>query len=485
MRFLLDTNIVIPAEPSTDSDVEANTAVVMEFLKAANQAAHKVSVHPASFIELQTDKNQERRRSREVQLGKYPRLEDPPPISQTIIDELGQPEPGSNNEADFLILSALQADCADILVTEDQKLRARAQRVNLGPRVSSAADALSTIRALFPDVPRSPPLVTAIRAYGLNEKDPIFNSLRSDYPPFDAWLKKCKTDHRQCWVIGSSGNYGGVAIVKDERNESPDTRPLKICTFKISERHRGNRYGELLLKTLFNYMFANAFDTAYVEVFPKHQDLVDLFEDFGFSHTATKQDGQLILTKRLKYSPDDVASRSAYDFNIQFGPHHMKFAGTDIFVTPIQPRFHQMLFPEAGGQMPLGLEASPFSNSMRKAYLSHSRITKLTPGAILLFYRSEDTQAITAVGVIEGTLHSTSPESIARFVGKRTVYTYEQIEKLSKKMVLAVLFRLSRVLPEPWDLDLLKRSGILKAAPQSFLTVDGNAAKWIATQLSK
>lgn len=140
-----------------------------------------------------------------------------------------------------------------------------------------------------------------------------------------------------------------------------------------------------------------------------------------------------------------------------------------------------MLFPEATRQTQLFEGQTVCGNALRKAYLCNSGSREIKPGGILAFYRSEDAQALTVVGVAEETLVSSSATAIARYVGKRTVYPLREIERLCEKEVLAILFRQARILQPPLVLDNLLRNGIIAAAPQSITKISVSARKWIQT----
>ena len=485
MRFLLDTNIVIPAEPTRPTDVEAGTQAVAALLKVLSKGEHTSLVHPASVKELQGDRDPQRAATRVVLLGKYPGLERPPSMSRRLVAVLGTPTPTSHTEVDMLLLSALYADAVDYLVTEDDGIHRRAKRVGLAERVLTVADAVATVHALFPTVPETPPFVTSKLAYELDQTDPIFSSFRSDYVGFDDWLAKCKREHRQCWVIQAGRTYGGICIVNDEspREYGISGKILKVCSFKIADEHRGHRYGELMLKALFGYLVENRYDGVFVEVFSKHQQLVTLLSDFGFEDIGESSKAERVLLKWQRPPDHRTAQPGPLEYNVRYGPYAVSLAGARVFVVPIRPQYHSLLFPELDQQMVLATESHPFGNSIRKAYLCHSKIRKIAVGDLILFYRSERDQAVTAVGVVEDTHVSSEAVQIARFVGERTVYAYSEIEKMSVKPVLAVLFRLARTLKNPWDVDLLRRSGILRKAPQSFMEIHGRAVDWIATQL--
>lgn len=486
LRFILDTNILIPAEPTSALDVEDGTPVVAELLNALNQGGHRWQIHPSSLREIDGDQNPERRQLRRLLAGKYPVLEAPPPLDARLCEELGEPATGSNDYIDLTILSAISAECADYLVTDDAKLRRRAKRVGLHSRVVSAADAVAILRGLFPTVPRPPPLVQACPVHSLDGRDSIFESLREDYEGFDQWFTKCRREQRQAWVIRSTSGYGGICIINPEipAPYGISGKALKLCTFKISRGSRGHRYGELMLKTLFDYVWVNSYENVFVEVFDKHADLIELLSDFGFVEVATNHRGELVLAKKL-VAPT-AHDFSPLDFHVRFGPRHLLVREAPALVVPIQPAFHSLLFPEAEQQLSLTNESHPFGNSIRKAYLCHSKLKSVEPGSVILFYRSQDTKAVTVVGVAEEKVTSQDPAAIARFVGRRTVYSYDDIRRMADRgPILAVLFRLARVLTNPWSLDLLKRSGTLKGAPQSIVKIPEDRKEWIIQQLQE
>jgi len=89
------------------------------------------------------------------------------------------------------------------------------------------------------------------------------------------------------------------------------------------------------------------------------------------------------------------------------------------------------------------------------------------------------------VGVVEDTLVSSSPIEIARYVSKRTVYTYSEIKKMCHREVLAIRFRQSRILKKPITIEELKVNGIVSAAPQSIITIQKEALGWIQTRITE
>ena len=125
---------------------------------------------------------------------------------------------------------------------------------------------------------------------------------------------------------------------------------------------------------------------------------------------------------------------------------------------------------------------TPFGNSIRKAYLCHSPSKSLTPGSILLFYRSDDYRNIQTVGVTESWVRSNNPTEIIEFVGQRTVYSKSAIEEMVKSEILAILFRYATVNVRITYDDLIE-NGCLVGRPQSITKIKPDGVEWIQHQL--
>lgn len=483
MKFLLDTNLLIRAEPTSPADLEHGSPVAVDLLRLVSEGRHQAYLHPASLEELRGDHNLTRRALRGILARKYPELPFPPTAPAALDTQLGRPAPGSHDAIDHLLLASVYRDAVDYLVTDDQKLLRKARQLNLGSRVVTAAHAIATLRGLFRIVPSPPPAVRRGIAHDLDENDPIFDTFKADYPTFSQWLQSCKRQHRLCWTVrGACESLAGVCIVKEEdsREHGLPGRLLKLCSLKVADNARGYRYGELLLKAVFSYAFDNSYDHTYVEVFPKYAELIDLLEAFGFSILpARTEKDELVLAKPLKYSSRDFDSLDAIGFHIRFGPRFLK--AKDVFVVPIRPRYHEMLFPECCRQPALFPDsASPYGNSILKAYLCKAKARRLTPGSVLLFYESGGSSSVRCLGVVEDTLVSARPSELAHFVGQRTVYTLSEIEAMCSSHVLAILFRqASGVLAAPLLLRELIGAGGLNGPPQSITRLKGEALAWI------
>ena len=489
MKFLLDTNIFIPLEPTRLSEVEGGTEKAARFVQLTNVSGHQIYLHPAALEDLKRDVDEERRKLRLILFNKYPSLPDPPPLETSLEALLGYVEPASNDWVDHHMIAALLGDAVDFLVTEDHSICKKAAKLGLEGRVATINEATSIVRDLYDTCPLPPPAVKEIKAHLLDEDDPIFQTMTEDYSGFDEWLIKCKREHRQAWVIlGKTNQLAAVCIVKKEvvTPEELKGKVLKMCSFKVAEGYNGFRYGELLLKTIFNYALINSYDWIYLTVFPKYGHLISLLEDFGFEDMGGKTErGELILSKPMSFSEEMCSKLDPLLFNIRYGPFVIKIRNVPGFIVPIRPLYHRLLFPEVEKQLELQPGNHPFGNSIRKAYLCHAPIRKIEKGSNLFFYRSEDAHSIISIGVVEGTLVSSSAGEIARYVGKRTIYTFSEIEEMCKSKVLAILFRQSRILERPIGLEELRQNKALTAAPQSIMKVQRGRLKWIQSRVNE
>ncbi len=120
--------------------------------------------------------------------------------------------------------------------------------------------------------------------------------------------------------------------------------------FKISDRHAGCRYGELVLRDIFNYAEQNRFRSLFVEVFPKQERLIAFLNEFGFFDLGKPTlRGELRLAKALQFTADNVAKLDPLEFNRRFGPSATKWSDVSAFVVPIKPKYHDCTFSRGNG----------------------------------------------------------------------------------------------------------------------------------------
>jgi len=492
LTFLFDTNVFIPAEPTSTAGVEPLTSSIAELERGIQENGDAIVVHPELYRDIQRDADEERRRLRTVLANKYARLRRPPAIPMSMLMELGEVSEESHDWIDHHLLAAVLEDAVDFLVTEDVHLHRKAERMRVSQRVLRVSDALDLLDDLYrPDVV-APPAVVATSGRSLDLSDSVFDSLRDDYDGFDAWFEsKVQAEDRTAWVVESLGDgYAGVCVVKEESPADSGLfgHTLKVCTFKVADEHGGFRYGESLLKCLLDYAEANGYEYVYLTAKPDKEHLIDWLSEFGFENAGPTDAGDEVrLVKRRLFSQVDIDEHDPYEFHVKFGPPGVKWDGVHAFVVPIVPKFVERLFPETPGQ-----QVSLFSgheahgNGLRKAYLCRSGTRSIRRGNLLYFYRSQQDQGITAVGVVEEVQAMSDPNAIVRAVGKRTLYTFDEIAEMTAdgtREVLAINFRQARVLPTAITYDELVRNSVLTAAPQNTHSIPQGGAEWLARKL--
>jgi GNAT superfamily N-acetyltransferase/predicted nucleic acid-binding protein len=500
LRVLFDTNVLIPAEPfETAAD-----PLVARLIALIHHHGNEVVTHPANRSDLERTRDPRQRAQKLAALSKYTALAEPA-ISDELSRVAGASSPGSNDHRDLRLLAAVDAGAATYLVTEDKRLRKRAMRAGLEQSVNTVAQMLELLHQLYPEDRQPPPTVNLIETYLLDGKQHLFDSLRSDYPTFDLWLAKVRSDphDRRAWVVvAPDGHYDALAIVKlhDAVPAAQPIRSAKLSTFKVDERRAGEKVGELLLGTVLAWAKEHPeVESLFVEIHPKHEALINFVQQFGFERAATppRTNGDEVWLKSL--APGEPTSFSHLDFHRRFGPPALH-PDAPIYVVPILPRWSVGLFPDAPavdaqggamlGEMPAA--TTPFGNAIRKAYLCHSQTRAVPEGATVLFYRSAGSRtasAAIAVGVIEQSVRTRSNERILSFVGRRTVYSERDVAALcdgGSREVLALLFRHDRYIEQPWSLNELVREGVLNGPPQSITSVRSERGRaWLREQLSE
>lgn len=484
MKILFDTNVFIYRED--DHVISEN---LQELLRILSAMKADIVLHPSSIEDLQRDSNERRKNIMSSKLKAYPFLESPPnPDEDPHYLELVGMGTKDNDKIDNKILYSIYKDAVDFLITEDRGIHKNSGKLGINERILLIDEAIQIFKSyLHKECVIAPPALKNKLVYNLNPDDPIFDSLKEEYhPEFSDWFKKISREGRKSWVYyRNDGSIGAILIYKFEDESIDDARPplprakrLKIALMKVT--YIGHKIGELFIKMAVDLAIKNDIYEIYLTHFTTPEDqLVELITDYGFDKVAVKpKDEKLedVYVKKLAIDCKVTKSLSPLEISRRFYPSY--YDGEDVkkFIIPIRPEFHRKLFTDFPSRQPTLMEyAGEFiveGNTIKKAYLSHSRVRKIEPGDILLFYRSEDLQAITSVGVIEKIYSGINDsDKILRLVGKRTVFSKEEVEALANDPVSVFLFRHHFHLKRPIRLDELADRGILSSWPQSITEI--------------
>lgn len=471
LRFLLDTNILIPLQDSLVT-LKPNLA---NFVRLANLGGHQLLYHPASEADIRRDRNVERRNRTLVRLKQYTKLQAGPACPWN------DASTSVNDACDNEILYALENDAAHALVTEDQGLYAKARSKGLSSRVHFIQSAEDWLRRLHETTQVVLPNIQDVELHTLTAKlmDSFFDSLRASYGGFDEWFRDSARHGRKAWIYKPQGSdkLSAICIYDVQRDEAITDKgevlpgaSLKLCTFKVGDEVRGRKIGELFLRAAFMYASNQEYEHIFIHANPTGQEyLIALLEDFGFADAGTYK-GDHVYVKRHPSAPP-ATDIPPFEYVKKFYPHYRDDIGVQKFIIPIQPRYHQILFPDykrPGAALPSSHPLTHVGNAIKLAYLCHAPNNQVRTGDIILFYRSHDVKAITSLGIVEHFVVSESATDIARLVRRRTVYSKQDIEIMARQPTRVILFRLIEHLPVEVTYDWLRQNRVV---PWHILTI--------------
>ena len=294
-------------------------------------------------------------------------------------------------------------------------------------------------------------------------------------------------------MVTFNGELAGIIVRKQEKQA--DAGPpimgkkiLKVCTFKVKPKFRGEKLGELLLKQTLWFAQKNAFDLVYLTTYAEQATLVSVLNYFGFEHTHDNAQGEQVYEKRL--SSTRLVAKDGDDLFDLARTQYPRFVGrqpAEAFYVPIKGIYHNVLFPELSARAQGDLFGPSASsrvtrlpgNTIRKVYLCRAPTKQLQPGSVLAFYRSLSpgyitSQSVTSIGVVEIVTSATSLEELVRLTGKRSVYSEEQLADFratKKRPVKVIDFLLIGHIEPPMPLSDLKKTGVFNGAPPQSICI--------------
>jgi hypothetical protein len=479
LRLLLDTNILIPLEDS----MLVLTPSLASFVRLAGVGGHQLLYHPASKTDIDRDKDAQRRDRTIARLQQYTRLEGAPP------SPLNTSQTSANDACDNDILHALECFAVHALVTEDKEIHAKARQAGFGNRVYNIQTAEDWLRRLLPEPAEVHlPNIEDVPMFSLTSQldTPLFDSLRSSYDTpernFNKWFHDKACTGRKAWIARTEqGSIAAICIyamqtneVINDAKESLQGLSLKLCTFKVGEQIRGRKIGELFLKAAFRFATDNQCESIFIHTSVDQFYLLALLNDFGFQRRGM-YGADIMLVKAHPSSPP-VEDIPALDYAKLYFPHYRNDAAVQKFLVPIQPKYHQILFPDLVRQRQLFNGGSVAGNAIKQAYLCKAPTNQVKPGDIVLFYRTGDERAVTTLGIVERYEVHDNATDIMQIVSRRTVYSQRDIEGMAERTPTKVmLFRLASHFPSPIPYSTLTQEGIVSGAIQSITRISDDA----------
>ena len=449
MRALLDTNIVIHRESR-----QATNYSIGNLFYWLDKLRYEKLIHPYTVNELHKANNDAQQEIYTARLSAYTQMRSVAPMSAEFQSKISNLPKSANDEIDYQLLYEVFCGRADILITEDRKMRERASLIGISDKVFSIDGFITKCTNENPALVEYKSLSVKKELFGaIDINDSFFDSFRTAYPGFNNWFAgKCD---EEAYICRSDANkiLGFLYIKTEDQSENysdiiPSFAPgkrLKVGTFKVEST--GFRLGERFIKIIFDNAIARQVDEIYVTLFvdrPELQALDNLLLRWGFYHHGVKRSNgkeELVLVKKLGQY-DDNKSVIANFPNLK--PNNAKM------ILPIYPQYHTPLFPDSI----LNNEVEYVGNvshryALEKAYITWGNVNNVKPGYLLLFYRTGETypkkysSVVTTVGVVHEIVFSFRDENdFLKHCQNRTVFSKEELKRFWNK--------------NPYNLSLLK-----------------------------
>lgn len=430
MRVLLDTNIVIHRE--APSIVNQDIGVLFGWLDRLRLTK---CIHPISIVEIEQHRDKRIVETMKRKLDSYYLLKTLAPLDPRIKNIIAENDVNQNDINDSKILNELLCGRVDFIITEDQKIHAKADSVGVSDRVFSIDAFLEKVAIENPKLIDYKVLGVKKEHFGnINIHDSFFDSLKNDYKEFEVWFNRkaddfayiCKTEDRIIAFLylkpeDIEENYTDIEPVF-----APKKR-LKIGTLKVGLNPY--KLGERFLKIIFDNALSLQVEEIYVTIFPKYSQLIELIKGWGFRKHSVKH---TINGDEDVYVRDFIPSINKENPRLTFP--YISF-DSRFFLTPIYPEYHTELFPDSilRNESPLNfIENEPHRNAIKKVYISRSIEKGLIKGDIIVFYRTGGYHrgVVTTIGIVEKVITEITDESdFIRLCRKRSIFSDEELGK--------------------------------------------------------
>ncbi len=482
MKVLLDTNIIIHREAATI--INEDIGVLFRWL---DNLHYTKCIHPITVNELESHKDPKVVKTIRTKLANYNVLKTAAPLADPIRQLSTRIDTNQNDRNDTLIINELYNGRIDALITEDKQLLYKASLLGITDRVYTIDAFLERVTAENPQLTDYNVLAVQKDYFGnLNLSKDFFNSLRNDYPGFDSWFNRKSDD--TVYVCRSGGELMALLYLKVENEDENylDITPsfarkkrLKIGTFKVSLN--GFRLGERFLKIVFDNALLFKVDEIYVTTFNnriEQQRLINLLEEYGFffyGHKNNTVSNELVYVRSFDKAANFSEPKTTYPF---FS------ANAQIFIVPIYPQYHTELFPDSilKTESPANfVENEPHRNAISKVYISRSVERDLSPGNVIIFYRTGGLykSVVTTIGIIENIVKDIEDEThFISLCKKRSVFADSELSehwnyrKYNRPFIVNFLYTYS--FPKRINLKRLIEIGVIPSvedAPRGFTRI--------------
>lgn len=412
LKALLDTNIIIHREAVRV--VEQDIGILFRWL---DRTKYTKCIHPITIEEIQKNPNKATVQAFMTKLDSYEQIKFPSPLQQQVKEVSDKYDTNQNDINDSALLNEVFLGRVSILISEDKKIHTKARALNIQDRVFKIDSFLEKVFSEHPELIDYKVLNVRKEHFGqINLADHFFDSLKEDYPGFDAWFIK-KSDDVAYVTINKDNNlmlsFLYLKIESEDENYS-DVIPLfvpkkrlKVGTFKVI--NNGFRLGERFMKIIFDNALANQVQEIYVTIFDHREEqkrLIELMEQWGFSFWGMKGHERVYVRNFIP------------TFNVDHLKENYPYISKDrnIYIVPIYEQYHTELLPDSilNTESPLEfIEDFPHRNGISKVYVSRAMQPHPSIGDLLVFYRTGGyyKSVISTIGLVQEVIYDIKTES--------------------------------------------------------------------------
>ena len=454
MKVLLDTNIVIHRE-----NIKVTNPSIGLLFYWLDKLHYEKCVHPWSVEELKSYKDKNMQELYETRLPAYTILKSVSVPQEEFLAQLPKEE-SANDKIDHQLLCEVFNSRVDLLITEDRKLREKAQKLGIGQKVYSINEFVSEKTEEFPELISYKMLSVKKELFGdIDLNDVFFDSLKEAYPDFIPWFNK-KSEEEAYVCRTDEGVIKGFLYIKTE-DQSEDyssiepkflpKKRLKVGTFKVDMS--GFRLGERFIKIIFDNALHRKVDEIYVTFFedsPILEALKGLLETWGFvrhgiKHSYGKE--ETVFVKKLGIMNPEMSAKNNFP-NMQFGKQK--------FILPIMAKYHTSLLPDSILKTEkqinfMGPDAQKYA--LQKVYISWAPERNINPGDLILFYRMGEegsnkkySSVLTTLGMVDRIYYNfKTKDDFLKHCQNRSVFSKAELDDFWNKhqyhlMVLKFVF---------------------------------------------
>lgn len=455
MRVLLDTNIIIHRE-----NIIVTNQTIGQLYYWLDRLHYEKLIHPLSVAELRKYQNPQMQKLYDAKLSAYTMMKSIAPQTEQFQSLLNGAPKTNNDVVDNQLLYEVYCGRADILITEDRKMRQKAEKIDIQDKVYSINAFITKCTVENPEMLNYRALSVRKTTFGeVDVRDHFFDTFRVAYDHFDLWFaRKCDQDAYICKK--DNDEIQGFLYLKVEGPEEPymDISPvfspkkrLKVGTFKVEST--GFRLGERFIKIIFDNAIEQRVDEIYVTLFMNRPELEALyalltrwgFSDYGIKWSGDKEE-RVLIKKMNEYAP--MLSVKQNFPNLDF--NHRKY------YLPIEPIYHTSLLPDSMLRTENEIDfmgQDPEKYALQKVYISFSYKRDMAPGDFVIIYRKGARayrkgfeSVLTTVGVIdEVQADFPSKEAFINYCENRSVFSKAELERFwvtrrGKLLVIKFLF---------------------------------------------